>query len=128
MFTLKVDDEIELRLHDESHYEEFFQLIDRNREHLRPYLEWEAYHQNPEDTRRYIHSERKALAEQSNINTVIHYKGKVAGSIGLLIHDWSWGHAEIGYWLGKEFTGKGIVTRSTKTMLDYAFNTLGLHK
>jgi ribosomal-protein-serine acetyltransferase len=128
MFTLYVDNEIELRLHDETRVDEFYHLIDRNRAHLHRFLEWEEYHQSPEDTRRYILSERKSFAEAQNISTVIHYQGKLAGSLNLMIHDWSWGHGEIGYWLGEEFTGKGIITHAAKVLLDYAFNTLRLHK
>jgi ribosomal-protein-serine acetyltransferase len=128
MFILHVDNDIELRLHDETRLEEFYHLIDRNRAHLHKYLDWEEFHQSPEDTRRYVMSERKALAEGQTINTVIEYQGKVAGSVGLMIHDWAWGHGEIGYWLGEEFVGKGIITRAAKVLLDYAFNTLRLHK
>jgi ribosomal-protein-serine acetyltransferase len=128
MFTLYVDKDIELRLHDETGVEEFFQLIDRNRTHLRRFLDWEEFHQNPEDTRRYVLAERKEFAEARAINTVIVYQGKLAGSLGLMIHDWNWGHGEIGYWLGEEFIGKGIVTRAARVLLDFAFNTLRLHK
>src|SRR5690349_2116320 len=119
MFTLYVDKEIELRLHDETRVEEFFHLIDRNRSHLHKFLDWEEFHQNPEDTRRYVLSERKEFAEGRSISTVIHYQGKLVGSIALMIHDWSWGHGEIGYWLGEEFTGKGIITRAANVLLDY---------
>lgn len=128
MFTLKVDNDIELRLHDNGNIEEFFHLIDRNRLFLNRWLDWEDMHQSPEDSRQYMLLERKNLGKLAAINTVIEYRGKVAGSIGLMIHNWAWGHGEIGYWLGEEFTGKGIITRAAKTMLDYAFNTVGLHK
>ena len=35
---------------------------------------------------------------------------------------------EIGYWLGESFEGKGIMTKSVKRMLTYAFKELQLHK
>ena len=38
MFTLRVDDEIELQLLEKHHKEELYQLIDQNRNHLRRWL------------------------------------------------------------------------------------------
>ena len=32
---------------------------------------------------------------------------------------------EVGYWIGEKFTGRGIVTRAVKTLLDYANTELG---
>jgi ribosomal-protein-alanine N-acetyltransferase len=36
--------------------------------------------------------------------------------------------AELAYWLGAEFQGKGIMTEAGKKIIDFAFNELGLHK
>jgi ribosomal-protein-serine acetyltransferase len=35
---------------------------------------------------------------------------------------------EVGYWLGEDATGRGLVTRAVSAMLEYAFETLGLHR
>jgi ribosomal-protein-serine acetyltransferase len=59
---------------------------------------------------------------------VVLYNGEVAGDISLKEINWSIKSAEIGYWLGSAYTGKGIMTRAVRSMLDYAFNDLGLHK
>ena len=40
MFTLRVDDEIELQLLEKHHKEELYELIDQNRNHLRRWLPW----------------------------------------------------------------------------------------
>jgi [ribosomal protein S5]-alanine N-acetyltransferase len=34
--------------------------------------------------------------------------------------------AELGYWLGEPFWGRGIVTKAVKTMVEYAFNNFDL--
>lgn len=126
MFVLKVDEDISLRLRDAYHVEEFFNLIDRNRLHLRQWLEWEKYHRNVDDTYQYCMYERENFASQKAITSSIYYQGRVAGSISLMLTDSHFG--EIGYWLGKEFSGKGIVTKSVKVMSNFGFNTLKLHK
>lgn len=128
MFSLTVDDEIELRLHDVRYAEEFFSLIVQNRAHLGEFMDWESNHQAVDNTIDYIKSERRNFANRKLITTQIIYKGEFAGSCGLIIHNWAAGHGEVGYWLGEAFTGKGIITRAAKALTDYAFNVLGLHK
>lgn len=36
--------------------------------------------------------------------------------------------AEFGYWLGKDFWGKGYATEASWAILDFCFNTLGLNR
>jgi ribosomal-protein-serine acetyltransferase len=36
--------------------------------------------------------------------------------------------ATIGYWLAKSASGKGLVTRATRILIDHGFNVLGLSK
>jgi ribosomal-protein-alanine N-acetyltransferase len=36
--------------------------------------------------------------------------------------------AELAYWLGPEFQGKGIMTEAGKKIIDFAFNEIGLNK
>ena len=136
MFVLQVDDEILLRLHDAYNVEGFFKLIDRNRAHLRQWMEWEKNHQmeweknhqTVDDSYRYVMTVREQFARREIINAQIYYRGEIAGSVGLIIQDWYTGYGEVGYWLGAEFTGKGIATRAARAMVNFAFNTLELHK
>ena len=56
----------------------------------------------------------KVLAETSNIVKTIIFRGAVAGNIG------SWRVADeryVGYWLGKEFWGKGIASAALAQFL-----------
>ena len=51
----------------------------------------------------------------------------VVGYIGLVgIYSQS-KHAEIGYWVGKNYWNKGIATEAVKAMINYAFTELKLH-
>jgi len=128
MFVLRVDDDISLRLHDTYNVEGFYNLIDHNREHLRQWMNWEKNYREVDDVHNYFMWERRQFAEGNAIPTVIYYRGEVAGSCGLIIHNKTHGFGEIGYWIGTSFTGKGIVTRATKALANYAFNTLNMHK
>ncbi len=54
---------------------------------------------------------------------------QLCGVIGLVIqqdvHRFS---AEIGYWIGEEYWGKGIGTKAIQLMVDYGFNELSLNR
>jgi len=53
----------------------------------------------------------------------------VIGGIGLeLKKDVYRVGGEIGYWLGKQFWGRGIVTAAVRAVTDYAFETFGLSR
>jgi [ribosomal protein S5]-alanine N-acetyltransferase len=55
--------------------------------------------------------------------------GEAAGGIG--IHpqdDIHKKNAELGYWLGEPFWGRGIMTRAVKQMTDFAFNTYDIDR
>lgn len=49
------------------------------------------------------------------------------GSVGLTLRDADYRHsAEIGYWLGQPFWGRGITTAAVKALVAYAFDSLSL--
>jgi len=48
--------------------------------------------------------------------------------IGLHSIDWANRKTSIGYYVAKEAQGKGIVTRSVRAVLDYAFRELELNR
>ncbi len=52
---------------------------------------------------------------------------KLIGSISLMIKR-KHNQAEVGYWICPDFSGKGIATESLKSVLNFGFNTLKLHK
>ena len=56
---------------------------------------------------------------------VIDGNGELCGLIGLILQkDVYRKSAEIGYWLGEPFWGKGIATKAVKLITEYAFDVL----
>ena len=56
------------------------------------------------------------------INMAIDVDGKLAGGIGLILNgDVYIKSAEIGYWVGEQYWGKGIATEAVRQMTEYAF-------
>ena len=58
----------------------------------------------------------KILADETNILKTIVCDDQVAGNIVSWEHD---GEREVGYWLGREFWGKGIATRALTLFLEH---------
>ncbi|MFN8348542.1 MAG: GNAT family protein [Spirosomataceae bacterium] len=55
--------------------------------------------------------------------------GEVAGGIGIVLQkDIFRKNAEIGYWLGEPYWGKGIATEAVKEMTEYAFCHFNIHR
>jgi ribosomal-protein-serine acetyltransferase len=128
MFSFAVDDEIELRLHEERHADELFALTDRNREHLRRWLPWVDHTREVNDTLQFIRRVRQSYADNKAIATSVWFDGDIAGTLGLHLLDWSVGSGEIGYWLGAAYEGKGIMTRACRGLISCAFEELGLNR
>jgi ribosomal-protein-serine acetyltransferase len=128
MFVYKIDEEISLKLVDLKDEEKFFELTDKSREYLREWLPWLDMTTSVEDTKGFIKSCLKNYAENKSITTFILYKGEIVGTAGFNQIDWTNKIAYIGYWLGKDYQGNGIMTKVAKALTDYAFNELGLNK
>jgi ribosomal-protein-serine acetyltransferase len=58
----------------------------------------------------------------------IWFHGVIAGIIGFHSIDWMNKNVEIGYWLGEKFQGRGIVTKTCRTLVDYAFYEYQLNR
>ena len=58
----------------------------------------------------------------------IMFRGQLAGMIGLSPIDWANAKTSIGYWLGAEFEGRGIATRSCRALIDYLFKELKINR
>ena len=63
------------------------------------------------------------------VTKIIEYNGIFVGSVGLSPQaGWRQHCAEIGYWLGEAYWGKGIATRALNMMTEAAFNLHNLKK
>ena len=53
--------------------------------------------------------------------------GELFGAIGLVLR-LEHARAELGYWIGHPFWGRGYATEAVRVVLGYGFRTLGLHR
>jgi [ribosomal protein S5]-alanine N-acetyltransferase len=83
----------------------------------------------------YTHAEAEkwiAICElngEPTTNFAIELRGEAVGGIGCrLLDDVHSKTAEIGYWLGEPFWGRGIATAALKQATEYAFQTFSLER
>lgn len=128
MFVHQIDEDIALKLIELRDAERVFDLTNNSRDYLREWLPWLDNTTRLEGTKEFIKISLKGFAENKSMNTVIIYKGQIVGISGYNLLDWTNKIAYIGYWLGKQYQGNGIMTRVAKALTDYAFNELNINK
>jgi RimJ/RimL family protein N-acetyltransferase len=71
---------------------------------------------DPNDRDEYMRMWTMIRSFQTTIMRIILYNGQVAGDI--VLHEAVATQPEVGYWLGRDFWGKGIATRGLQLFLD----------
>lgn len=128
MLLYVIDDEITLKSLGQNDADELFQLTDASREFLREWLAWVDETKSASDSLKFIESATQSEAGGTGLTTGILYKEKLAGVVGFNTLSWTNRIGHIGYWLGQRYQASGIMTRATKGIIDYGFNTLGLNR
>jgi ribosomal-protein-serine acetyltransferase len=128
MFCLQINEELSLGLFEKRHAKELAELIDSSRSYLREWLPWIDYSNTTEDSEQFIKRSLEQFARNDGFQLAIRYKGKITGIIGLHAINWSNRSTSIGYWLGKEFQGNGLMTKACAAVISYCFEELDLHR
>jgi ribosomal-protein-serine acetyltransferase len=127
-FHIAIDKDLEVRLLDDKDAAEMFSLIEGNREGLRQWLPWVDTTLTLEDSKLFITRATDQFYSDAGYHCAILYRGRLAGVIGCVKLDLANRTCEIGYWLGEEYRGKGLMTTVCAAMLDYMFNTMMMNR
>lgn len=128
MFKYEIDNSSFLSLLEVKDAEKLYDLINRNRDHLGEWLKFPRITVKADDSKTFIERTRIRYAKDEGYWLGIWNGDQLVGSIGYLYLDQENKKTEIGYWLGKEFEGNGIITKSVKVLINYAFEELKLNK
>ena len=128
MVNITVNNEIILRSWLTDDADELFLAVNNSRQHLGPWLNWVQHTTKMEHSLQFIKYSQQALDNQESLALGIFFDGKVIGGIGM--HQWNHSvkKAQIGYWISKEFEGKGIITNTLKVFIRFLFEKTGLNK
>lgn len=128
MVSLTIDNNLLLRTYEVGDAEELFEVINGDRRHLHPWLEWVDKTTKPEHSLQFIQQSLHQQNMQEALALGIFYDGKIIGGAGMHHWDLATKRAQIGYWISKEYEGKGIVTKCLIKFIDFLFDKIGLNK
>lgn len=128
MKIIKIDEELELRQIQLSDAEHIFNAINTQRDYLGKWLPFVQLTKKLEDSRFYVESIVNVLTGEQEYVFTIWYQGKFSGLISFNYTDKSNKRTEIGYWLCKQFQGKGIMTKSVSKLCEFAYTEMDINR
>lgn len=121
-------DGAELRILEPGDAEELFELVGRNRARLSEYLPWVPATQAVADVAGFLVSASAQHAAGLGFHAAITLSGRVAGCAGMHPIDRVHGNVALGYWIDRDFQGRGLVTRATAELVRICFRDYRLHR
>ena len=128
MLFRKINADLHLSLTVPSYAREIFSLTDTNRAFLRNWMPWLDDVNRIEHTEDFIKKQLDFFANGLALHLTIFYKNQMAGCIGFNRIDIINDIAYIGYWLGREYNGKGIMTAAVNELIRLGFEYYSLQK
>ncbi len=96
-------------------------IVNENRDHLKVWLPWVDNMQTEQHFDRFIEYSLQKWEASMEIPLIIMQNETVVGRIGIYHIDPFNKIGSIGYWLGKKYTGQGLITQACTALIDYAF-------
>ncbi len=150
MFNLKIDEEIHLRNIHPDDAETLFNLVERNRARLRPWIDPYALPETakaarlftihclfnyygdpigPSELDQYFHElDHYFPPALRPLDLGIWFRGELVGIVSMSHLEDSATTIEFGYWITEEHEGKGIITRCISALMDYAMDNMDIHR
>ncbi|MGW6446487.1 GNAT family N-acetyltransferase [Lentzea sp. NPDC055074] len=121
-------DGAELRPLDPWQAEEFFAHVERGREFIGQHIGFADKAKDLESARELLQDYAdKAAADVGRIFG-IWVGDKLVGGVLIRVMDIPQGRAEIGVWLEPAATGKGLITRASRILIDWLIRERGVHR
>lgn len=127
LLQLPIDEHLYLRQVTTKDADALYQLIDSQRSYLREWLPFVDMSTSVSVTELYLQSISAADNSRDFVFVMVYHQ-EVVGLIGYKEIDAYNKKLEIGYWLSEKMQRKGIVQRSCKTLIQNAFETMGMNR
>src|ERR1043166_2203697 len=128
--SIEIDlgDGVRMRSVRETDVDTALELIVRNYDHLRTFMEWAKPNYSRKDAEEWVARAANRASDDQPLNFCIFRGEKMIGTIGFAYFEHEAKVTEIGYWIDAAEEGKGIVSRATQKMLEIAFDELGMDR
>jgi RimJ/RimL family protein N-acetyltransferase len=122
------DDGAELRPLEPWHAEEFLAHLDRGREFINRFIPFGETATDRTAAREMLQRYADLRAADTASLHGLWLKGKLVGGVLFLNFDAANGNCEVGCWLEPAGTGRGLVTRAMRVLIDFAVEQRGIHR
>jgi ribosomal-protein-serine acetyltransferase len=128
MFKHDLGDGAELRILELRHAAEFLAFVDANRMYLSVWLGWPRRITSVDEAEQFIRRGLMRFAEDGLPWAGIWQEGRMAGGVLFFPLEQAIRATEIGFWLGQEFAGRGLMARAARVMLGHVFDALRVNR
>jgi ribosomal-protein-serine acetyltransferase len=128
MFRAHIRQDVYLQLLEERHAPQIFSLVDQERDFLRQWLPWVDATLTEDDSLSFIRSTLEQFVAQKALTAGIWSGYRCCGIVGTHRLDPLNRKVEIGYWLGREFQGQGIMTSACRALVTHLLGELDLNR
>lgn len=127
-FPVKLDDTALLRPLTTDDTRALFAVLGANSAHLDPWLRWSGRIKTVADVQHYLDRFTQKWAYGDGFHAGIWMGDDLAG--GLVCHNINRESrkSEIGYWLAKDYVGRGLATLAARAALRYLFDVEKMHR
>ncbi|WP_274562251.1 GNAT family N-acetyltransferase [Streptomyces spiramyceticus] len=128
MFAIPLGDDAELRPLEPWQAEEYLAHIDRGRAHIGQYIGLASAATDLASARAFLQSYADKQAADAGRIYGIWLEGTLVGGVLFRVFDAAAGNCEAGCWLEESAVGRGLVTRATRVLIDWAVDVRGMHR
>ncbi|MDO0936817.1 GNAT family protein [Streptomyces sp. DG2A-72] len=128
MYAISLGDDAELRPLEPWHAEEFLAHLERGREFINQYVPFGSKATDVPSARQALQRYADMRAADTGSLHGIWLDGKLVGGVLFLNFDAEHGNGEVGCWLEPAGTGRGLVTRAMRVLIEFAVEQRGIHR
>ncbi|MEU8526295.1 MULTISPECIES: GNAT family N-acetyltransferase [Streptomyces] len=128
MFAISLGDDAELRPLEPWQAGELLAAMDRGREYVGRFIALPDFVTDLDSARTYLRTYADKAANDTGRLWGIWADGTLVGGVLFRTFDVQFGTAEAGCWLEPAAVGKGLVTRATRAIIDWAVEERGIHR
>jgi RimJ/RimL family protein N-acetyltransferase len=126
MFLHPLDESAGLGPLEPWHAPEFADAVDRARENLKPWIPFAHRVVDVDTARELLQTFADAHAADTRHNYGIWVDGRLVGGAMFVAFDTRSGVCELGVWLSPEAEGRGLVTKASRYLIDWAIRERGM--
>ncbi|WP_033313260.1 GNAT family protein [Streptomyces iakyrus] len=128
MYAISLGDDAELRPLEPWHAGEFLAHLERGREFIGQYIPFGTTETDLPSARAKLQRYADMRAADTGSLHGLWLEGTLVGGVLFLNFDAATGNCEVGCWLEPAATGRGLVTRAMRVLIDWAVEQRGIHR